>query len=421
MDTIMKAVRLMENNQSEEAIKLIEAFLPTADDDKKYTIAEFYLQWGFLQEALVILQELLSKYPEESDIKVMLADIYIELEDDKKAINLLDDIKDDDPIYVQVLLQLADLYQAQGLFEVAELKLLEAKKISPNEPIIDFALGEFLFSIGEYKRSIIYYEKIPQETKELANISIHARLAEAYASSGEYEIALPFFEKVDSNNPDILFKYGFTAYHANRKDIAINVWKKVIDLDEHYHSVYYELAKAYREEGLIKEAYDTSEKGLQMDEFNKELYYYTGLLAHQLDNLVESEKLIRQAIALDADYKEAVLFLIELFKMKDDHTEIVTLIKDINSLGAEDSLYDWELARAYLEMESYGNALESYRETYNTLNDDGEFLKEYGEFLIEDGKMDEAIPIFEAYLQQEPQDVEMVEYVDRLKQSKDMS
>lgn len=420
METIMKAVHFMENNQNEEALKLLEKYIPTADDDKKYTIAEFYLQWGYFSEALEILQELIQKYPDETDLKILLANIYIELENDKQAIDLLDEVQENDPLYVQVLLQLADLYQAQGLFEVTEIKLLEAKKRQPNEAIIDFALGEFFFSIGEYKKAINYYETMLPDTIELADVSIYARLGEAYASTGEYEIALTYFQKSDSKNPDILFKFGFTAYHANRKDIAINVWKNVIQIDEHYHTVYYELAKAYFEEEFIQEAYDTAKQGLQMDEYNKELYFFAGKLAHQLHKAEESEKFLRQAITLDADYKEAILFIIEQFKQQDRHEEVVTLLEEINRLGAIDPLYDWELARAHQEIESYVQAAKYYESAYNHLLDDAEFLKEYGYFLTEEGKMKEAILILEAYLTIEPSDDDTIEYIDRLKQSEEI-
>src|SRR5690625_7947021 len=82
MDTIMKAVHLMDNKQTEEALQLLDNHLLVTDDDKKYTIAELYLQWGLNEKAQSILQDLLHRYPEENDIKIMLADIYIGLEDE---------------------------------------------------------------------------------------------------------------------------------------------------------------------------------------------------------------------------------------------------------------------------------------------------------------------------------------------------
>src|SRR5699024_11335678 len=144
--TIMEAVHLMEAKESDKAIALLEDYLPKADDEDKFTMSELYIQWGFLTEAIDILEELSNRFPKETEIKIMLADVYIEQDNDEEAINLLNEIEEDDPAYVQTLMQLADLYQAQGLFEVAEQKLLTAKHYEPNEPIIDFALGELLFS-----------------------------------------------------------------------------------------------------------------------------------------------------------------------------------------------------------------------------------------------------------------------------------
>lgn len=419
MDTIMSAVQLLENGQSDVAINTLKQYTPVASDEEKFTIADIYLQWGFLQEASQLLKQLLKRYPDESDIKIMLADIYIELEDDKAAINLLGQINKDDPTYIQALLQLADLYQAEGLFEVTERKLLEAKELSPDEPVIDFALGEFLFSIGEYKRSTIFYETLLRYSTEFAGVSLHARLAEAYAASGEYEKALQYFQKLETQNPDTLFKYGVTAFYADRKDIAINVWKKVIDIDPYYHTVYYELAKAYQDEELIEEAYETCKKGLEMDEYNKELLYISGVIAHQLNKNDESIKYIERAIKLDPDYKEAILFMVEVFKSSDEFEDIIELIERIKNLGASDPLYDWELARAYRELgnaSSDEKALRHYTEAYNMLKVDLEFLKEFGYFLTETGKVTKAISIFESYLELEPSDTEVEEFVVRLKQ-----
>lgn len=414
----MEAVHLMESKQTEKAISMLDRYLPVADDEEKYTIAELYIQWGFLKEASDVLHELLQKFPKESEIKVMLADVYIELENDEAAIDLLNQIDEDDPAHVQTLIQLGDLYQAQGLFEVAEQKLLTAKQHEPNEPIIDFALGELLFSTGAYTNAIMYYEKVLPVTTEIANVSINDRLAEAYAASGEYEMALEIFQDIESEDPDTLFKYGFTALHAGRRDIAIKAWEHVIELDIYYHSAYYQLAKAYESEEMINEAYQTTKKGIQIDEFNKELYFLAGSLAHQLNEDSESEKWMRESIALDPDYKEAILFIIELFKAKNKEELIINLIQEIKEMGADDPLYEWELARAYNETESYDNALNHYNEAYNSLKQDSDFLKEYGYFLMEEGRVEAAISVFEQYLLQQPLDSETEDYVTRLKQAK---
>src|SRR5699024_5330764 len=114
----MQAVDYMENNQPEKALMLLKSYLPTAEDDKKYTIAEFYFQWGCLQESLEILGDLIQRYPDENELKILQANILIELEEDSEVIQLLNEIEKNDSVYEQALLLLADLYQVQGLFEV---------------------------------------------------------------------------------------------------------------------------------------------------------------------------------------------------------------------------------------------------------------------------------------------------------------
>ncbi|WP_087971524.1 tetratricopeptide repeat protein [Oceanobacillus rekensis] len=417
MDTIMKAVKLVENNQTKKAITMLSNYLQEATDDEKYTIAELYLQWGFHQEARQLLEELLHQYPDETDIKISLADIFIEMEEDEPAITLLNEIEEDDPAYIQALIQLADLYQAQGLFEVSEKKLLTAKQLSPGEIIIDFALGELYFSIGEYLKAINYYEKVKSKQNEVAHISIDDRLGESFAAAGEYEKALIYFKDDETENADKLFKHGVTAFQTDRNDIAIKAFEHVLEIDEDYHTVYYQLAKAYQEEGMMEEAFKTAKKGIERDAFNKELYFIAGSIAHQLGQNEESEKLVREAIALDPDYKEAVLFLIEFFKKNENYMEITELVQEIKKTDADDPLYDWELARAFNEIESFDDALKYYQEAYNSLNQDSDFLKEYGYFLTEDGRIKEAIPIFESYVSLQPLDEDAEAYLYRLKQT----
>ncbi|MCG5102915.1 tetratricopeptide repeat protein [Oceanobacillus alkalisoli] len=414
MDTILQAVELVEQNKIPQALRLLEEYAPKANDDEKYTIAELYLQWGFLDEAELILSELLMKYPVESDLILSLADIAIEKEDDEKAIARLAEIPEEDPAYIQVLIQLADLYQVQGLFEVAEQKLLTAKQKLPNEVIIDFALGELSFSTGEYKKAVTYYEKVAKEHNMFADVSVLDRLAESYAGIGEYEKALGFFKDGQEQTPDKYFKYGVTASQAGRNDIAVTAWQEVVELDPYYHSVYENLAKALQNEGMVQEAFEVVEKGLKQDTFNKQLYFLAGTIARQLNNDSASEEYIREAIAIDPDYKEAILFFLEFLKEGDRHTDIIDLLESVKSIGSLEPLYDWELARAHNEEEQYKEALHAYQDAYTSLNDDTDFLKEYGYFLTEEGLVSEAITVFRKYLQHVPDDYTIEEYLSRL-------
>ncbi|WP_407268691.1 tetratricopeptide repeat protein [Radiobacillus sp. PE A8.2] len=419
MQEIHEAIKLMENNQTEAAIDALEQFLPQADEEEKFTIAELYMQWGMLEEAKKIIANLIQHYPNESELKMMLVDIHIDLEEDEEAIDILNQVNREDEDYLQALIQLADLYQAQGLFEVAEQKLLEAKNIDPGEPLLDFALGELAFSLGEYVKAIPYFEKIVEINQVVAEVDVNLRLAEAFAATGEFEQSLEYYQTIETDDPESLFRYGFVAYRADRLDIAIKAWEKLVEFDPNYLSVYYYLAQAYETEGLMQEAYDMANKGLQQDEFNKELFYLAGQLAHKLGDLTASVQHIKEAVAIDPGYQEAVLFLVNIYKQQEDPEAIIDLLSEVLQSGEEDPAYKWELAQAYVEIESFDNALNLYMDAYNNLKDDTDFLKEYGYFLIEEGRNKEAIEVFTHYLSIEPADFEMEEFLFRLKQKEE--
>src|SRR5699024_8240331 len=139
---------------------------------------ELYFDWGFVDEALETFQKIEVVLPTEGQVKLFIASIYTELENDSDAIETLTEIDSSDELYLPYLMQVVDLYGWQGLFEVAEFKLREAKSLDEDEIIIDFALGKLFYSIGEYNKAIIHYEIVNQEKDLIANVDINERLAE---------------------------------------------------------------------------------------------------------------------------------------------------------------------------------------------------------------------------------------------------
>ncbi|PAD22058.1 tetratricopeptide repeat protein [Terribacillus saccharophilus] len=414
MEEIRKAITHMENDQPQEAVDTLEAYLPGANEEEKFTIAELYMQWGMHEEAKAVLLQLEQMFPDEMELKMMLAELFIDLNEDQEAIDKLDQIVEDEDYFVPAQMQLADLYEAQGLFEVAEQKLLAAKRFDPSEPVIDLALGELALSTASYLKAITYYEKVYEKQPVMGDIDIALRLAEAYAATGEFEKALTYYQETDVDDVEQLFSFGFTAFKLSRYDIAISTWEKLLKEEADYLSVYEYLAKAYEEEGLMEKAFETAEKGLSLDEYNQKLYFTAGRLARQLGKNDRSYFLIRHAIALDPGYKEAILYLIENFKLDEDHEAIIELLTHILETDEEDAAYRWELARAYNETEIFDEALKAYGEAYTNFKDDSDFLKEYGYFLLEEGRMQEAVEILKEYLRLEPSDIEVEENINRL-------
>ncbi|SFA98597.1 MULTISPECIES: lipopolysaccharide assembly protein LapB [unclassified Bacillus (in: firmicutes)] len=416
MDKIQKIIEQIESGQHKEALIEYNELLINGTDEQKFVLGEEMFRYGFLDEAAALFENLLQTYPDEGELLVLLAEVSIELGNEEKAILDLDRVRTDDPSFPQALLLLADLYQMQGLYEVSEAKLLEAKKILPDEVVIDFALAELFAEQGEITKAIISYERVLEEKDEIAGVNVHQRLAETLSASGAFEEALPHYEKALDDKLEIntLFGFAFTALQAGMNRRAIEKFTELKELDPEYHSLYLHLAKAYEREEEIEKSFETIQQGIKQDEFNKDLFFYGGKLALKLGQEKEAEQMFREALALDPGFTEAALTLNKLFLHQEKYSDVIDLVKEIDLLGEEEPQLLWDEAVALHQLEEYSLALDKYEEAYNFFKTNTEFLTSFGYFLIEEGKSDRAAEIFKQLLKEDPSNEEYLEMIERL-------
>lgn len=211
-----EAINLVNKGETEEGLTLLENITPTLHDEEKLQLADQYYQWGIIDKAHEIIEELHFLYPDEIQITLFLAELKIDLENEEEAIELLNMVSKEHESYPNALLLLADLYQMQGLPEVSEQKLKEAKEILPQEPVLDFALGELYFHQGQYNHAISYYQGLLEEHDLISGVNLHQRLAECLSANGQFEEALDHYKQTieSQEDADTLFGYGFTAYQG---------------------------------------------------------------------------------------------------------------------------------------------------------------------------------------------------------------
>lgn len=416
MEKINKIITLLENGQHEEALIKYEVILKNGSNDERLLLGEELFRYGFLDEAKKLYERLLETYPEEGEILVPLAEIFIELGEEDEAIQTLSRINEADPSYPESLLLQADLYQMEGLYEVSEQKLLKAKAALPNEVIIDFALGELYLEQGRFIEAIRSYEKVLPEETEIVGVNVHQRLGDAYSAGGAFEEALPHYEKAleDSLEINTLFHYALTAYQAGMNKTAIEKFTELKELDHEYHSLYLYLAKAYEREEDLENSFRAIQDGLRYDEYNKELYFLGGKIALKLGDEENAEQLLRQALALDPEYIEAALTINKLFLHQERYEEVMEIINLFKTNEIEEPQLIWDEAKALQHMEEYSQSLNKYQLAYNFLKNDIDFLTDYGYFLMEEGKRAEAAEIFTILLKKDPSNEEYEEILQRL-------
>ncbi|MBU8907259.1 tetratricopeptide repeat protein [Desertibacillus haloalkaliphilus] len=391
---IDQAMRLIEQGATEKGLNKLEDIEKTANHDTKYTLAQVYFELGLIDRSKVIIDELLALYPDEGELYTFAAELYIDLDQEDEAIEMLLEIKEQDEAYLQAQLLLADLYQMQGLDEVAEQKLLQAAKRAPDEPIISFGLAEFYLDRGDYGKSIPYYKKVIYSKESLpTEINVDLRMAEAYSANGQFEDALIHYEKGLKNSEELnaIFGYGYTAYQLGEYKTAIAQFEKLKELDPQYSSLYPYLAKALEAQESLNEALTAVKEGVAVDEYNDSLFVHAGKLSLKLKQTQQAEEYLRDALALNPANFEAFRTLAAFLREEERYDDVIELIAHIKEFGEEDPLFEWYLASAYHHEDQVDKADKHYQRAIDAFREDADFLEEYGRFLLELGYREKAL------------------------------
>ena len=412
MEQLLQAI---QEGNLEQVNTLLESFLMEAEPAAQYEVAEALMHYGFLNEADKVFEHLQFLFPEEAQISIDRASVLIEMGEEDNALDLLMGIADDAPEYPQALLVLADYYQMQGLFEVAEQRINEALQILPHEPLLQFAKAELLFETGRFSEAVRIYEELYTIDKKFAGIILAQRLAEVYRAGAGYERALDYYMEAleEEVTADLLFGSAYAAFQTEKYELAIKQLEDLKELDPDYFSAYLLLAESYAMLEDNERALKTIKEGLKRDEYDKSLYLFAGKMAIKNSMIQEATEYLHEAIALDPEYMEAILILMSVYSTEQRFEEIIALYEQLQQNEFEwVSLYPF-VANAYNEEEQFEKAYEIYKEAYTEFKDDVEFLENYYLFLVEDGKREEAKKVVERLVQLQPSEQQWTDLLER--------
>lgn len=383
---------------------LLDTFLLNESPEMQYEIADLFMQYGYLNEAKRVYEHLQFLFPEEAQILIDRASLLIELGEEDEALEILMSVDSNVPEYPQSLLLLADYYQMQGLYEAAEQRINEALDLLPNESLLQFAKAELLFETGRFTEATRIYEELHSSEKIVAGVLLSERLAEVYRSGGGYETALDYYMEAleEKITPDLLFGSAYAAFQSQKYELAIKQLEDLKELDPDYFSAYLLLAESYAMLEDNQKAYQIIKEGLTRDEYDKSFYLFAGKIALKNKLPHEAIEYLKQAVALDPEYMEAILVLMSIYSKEECFEDIIELYEN---LKRDD--FDWTalyplVAEAYAKDEQYVPAYEIYKAAYNDFKEDSAFLEKYCYFLIEDGKRDEAREIVNKLIALEP-------------------
>ncbi|MGM9891290.1 tetratricopeptide repeat protein [Limosilactobacillus sp.] len=410
-----KMIDQLQAGQLADARGSFRQALANDDDDMLFSLGEELYGMGFLTQARRVYLTLLQRYPDEDELRTNLATIAIDEGHNDEALSYLAQVKPDSPAYLESLLVAADLYQTEEDFEITEQKLQEAYQLAPDEPAVEFALGEFYFLVGRFDEAINYYfDLIKHGYTDFAKVDIAGRLGMCYAQSGQFKQALGYLQQVkpDYQTSDIRFQTGLTELHLGQLTAAIKDLQNLIKDDPQYASAYPALAQALSKQNKYQQALQTVQEGLGVDQYNEHLYAQAAEIVSHLGNAKLMRKYLTRAHELAPDNLTITLqFSNFLLHQHADQENVDLLLPLVKEDEVDPQIY-WNLARSYQRLENLELAGKYYQAATPTYQDNPTFLKELAIFYQETGQREKLLPVLRSYLALEPTDTEMQDLLD---------
>lgn len=377
--------------------------------DLLYELATYLEGIGFYPQAKEIYLKIVEDFPE---IHLNLAAIASEDGQIEEAFAHLEEIQADSNWYVSALALKADLYQMEGLTDVAREKLLEALTYS-EDPLLILGLAELDSELENYQEAIQGYAQLDNRSiYEQTGISTYQRIGFAYAQLGKFETATEFLEKALELEYDDLTAFELASLYFDREEYqkAVLYFKQLDTISPDFEGYEYGYSQALHKEHQVQEALRIAKQGLEKNPFETRLLLAASQFSYELHDASGAENYLLTAKEDAEDTEEILLRLATIYLEQERYEDIL----DLQSEEPENLLTKWMIARSYQEMDDLDTAYEHYQELAGDLKDNPEFLEHYIYLLRELGYFEEARVNAQAYLKLVPDDVQMQELFERL-------
>ncbi|MDG8603767.1 hypothetical protein OLB44_09740 [Streptococcus pneumoniae] len=409
MNNSQQMLQALEEQDLTKAEHYFAKALENDSSDLLYELATYLEGIGFYPQAKEIYLKIVEDFPE---VHLNLAAIVSEDGQIEEAFTYLEEIQADSDWYVSSLVLKADLYQLEGLTDVAREKLLEALTYSEDSLLI-LGLAELDSELENYQAAIQAYAQLDNRSiYEQTGISTYQRIGFAYAQLGKFETATEFLEKALELEYDDLTAFELASLYFDQEEYqkATLYFKQLDTISPDFEGYEYGYSQALHKEHQVQEALHIAKQGLEKNPFETRLLLAASQFSYELHDASGAENYLLTAKEDAEDTEEILLRLATIYLEQERYEDIL----DLQSEEPENLLTKWMIARSYQEMDDLDTAYEHYQELTGDLKDNPEFLEHYIYLLRELGHFEEAKVHAHTYLKLVPDDVQMQELFERL-------
>jgi len=399
---------IAEKNSNESSIWYELANLFLDNDNQQYAIQAMQKALSLksislskltISEAASILEDVASKYPNDTGIHNFLGRLYLKLDNTKSAKEHLEKVKELEPGNTDVRMELGKIYEQENETEKAENEYQEAAQLGSTDTSVLEKVADKYLENNEIDKFITTAEKI---------LAINSKNADM-----RYKLSIAYQQKHDrlkkeNAEPDKIVK---------QYDLAVEHCKKAVELDTANFKYHLRLADLYAKEGKLK-ALREYKDAIELAPENPLGYYHRarfmanfkfggGFLLWAPEDILND---IQKAISLDPKLAGAYSVLGKIYDRMNEFDKALEAYEKAVSIDPsliEAQLY---LAEKYAEKKPQ-KAIEAYKNAIDAGVDDVEVLKDYAFVILkyyEQTKWKKAQDALKIALEKAPNDQEVL-------------
>lgn len=309
-----------EQKQYEKSIKYFES-LAKNEDFKSQHMAYYYIgrvrmdqnSKASLKAAEAAFKKAIELKPSHADVALSLANLYLKLNQEDKAIELLKKFQIEQGPNSRVAETLAQLFMEKEDYDSAysQLEILESSDEGLN---IKVKMALILIEQKKYKPAVKKLEEILAQVPESDKILFY--LAAVYEEINNYDKAIDYFTKIPSTSQF----YGEAVVHATyllksqkRIDEALSIAKSAYEQRKDNPQIYTVYASMLDESKDYKTASEILSEGIKNYPDHVQMKFFMGTIHDRLGNKEQVIYYMREVLSLDPDHIQGLNYLAYTF------------------------------------------------------------------------------------------------------------
>jgi tetratricopeptide (TPR) repeat protein len=407
--------RSEDANQSIEHYKKAYALAPQVSVIGE-RLAEMYYKAQRIRDAVLELQEIIRREPENLSARRLLARIYLRTIGERttnpgsrelalRATEQLREIHRLDPADLDAAQWLARLYQMQQEPGKAADVLRTALGRDPENPAILRQLAQALMEAGKADEALALLEKATESSPQPATLVL---LGDAAMQVRDYERAVKAFERAIQPNPrdtETRRKLARALIHQNRAEEALEQYRKLIEIEPEEADHYLRAAQLLRQLRRLDQAEEFLLRARQRAPGNLEVLYSEAVLYEDQGRFEDAIRVLSSAVAAVkatparfADSRRTLAVLYErlgmLYRSTENFPAALSTFQEILPLGPEAEKRARSLiAETYRDSKDIARAIAESQKALDAFPDDRSLRVTHALLLGENGETERAVAL----------------------------